>query len=877
MRIIPKKSKVNLTIWRNFTLSDVLAVGVLAVVAFLIIRTNFSWKWYLLAGIGGLAVIALMPVQDTRPYKSLLPMLRHLVSVKAFSAKDPKPGKNVAVLVPQQKLLSSGVIDYGGYYAGVIAVGSIEFRLLNEWAQNQKISALARILNALSPDQSAQLVKIDRPVNFDEIAGSLFKKIKGAQEEKPVDEAKLAVLRSRLAQIDRINNEQKQYRPYYYFVLFDEKQDGLESMLTYVTAAMSEQELPAHRLSQKELAVFLKYCYTRDFDERAVEALKPEEYLAWVKPEALAFAATRYRVDDVSAFSLTVSDYPLTVGNAWGAALFNIDNTKVVLNIKPVDADKATRRIDRAVNELATKTGVNKASEVIAQDTHIDTMVALAQNLQNDNERLFDCTLTVTGFHYNTDKVDFSTFRRNVRREITSKSIRTDLLFCRQRDGFVSSNITRRDALRSFDRGINSESLAAVFPFVFTSTIDEDGVTLGYNNYPVILDLYKWQHNPAYVNANAFCVGKPGSGKSYFTKLLLSLLYGDNTRIFVLDPENEYTPLCKNVGGSWIDVGTATTGRLNPFHIYDILTDSGESAASEVVFYAHLRMLEGFFKVTLPGLSAAALEEINNLLPLVYEKKGIRPDIELTTLKATDFPIFDDLMAVLDAAVKAETGIVRKTELQRAVSYLEKFCAGGRYSNLWNGASTLRADSRFVVFNFQSLLSSKNATISNGQTLLVLRFLEQQIINMRELNRAGHEQVHPLVAIDEGYVFVDPNYPIALNFIFEWYKRIRKYGGTMLFLTQNLADILGNQEVIAKTSAIINNSNYSFVFSLAPADIEVLTDLYKNSGGINDTEQGEIANATKGQCFLIAGTRERNSFQVKAAEDIVALFTNVRV
>ena len=83
------------------------------------------------------------------------------------------------------------------------------------------------------------------------------------------------------------------------------------------------------------------------------------------------------------------------------------------------------------------------------------------------------------------------------------------------------------------------------------------------------------------------------------------------------------------------------------------------------------------------------------------------------------------------------------------------------------------------------------------------------------MNRNGDgEVIHPFILLDEGYNFIDPDYPVALQFVYLWYKRIRKYEGSIFFATQNLSDIFGNETVIAKTTAIVNNSQYSFVFGL---------------------------------------------------------------
>ncbi len=481
---------------------------------------------------------------------------------------------------------------------------------------------------------------------------------------------------------------------------------------------------------------------------------------------------------------------------------------------------------------------------------------------------LFDCTLTITGF--NNTKESNAAFRKELRRQLVSGGFRVNFLRGRQFQGFASATISQKSNLKSLERGINSESLAAIFPFVFTSIIEPKGFTLGYEYYPVIIDI--WKRNNKYINSNLMVLGKSGSGKSFFTKTLLSMIYSENSRIFILDPENEYSVLCKNVGGKFIDVGNATEGRINPLHIYQILTDDGTPAAPEIVFSAHLQFLESFFRIVLNGITSDALEELNNIITKVYELKGITDNTDCKDFKAEDFPVFDDLYNVVFSEYEKEVLPSRKANLERIKTYVAKFASGGRYSVLWNGASTLTSTEKLIVFNFQSLLGSQNNVVSNAQMLVIMRYLDQQIINIRELNRDGKTNIHPFVAIDEGYNFIDQDNPVALDFVYLWYKRIRKYNGSIMFLTQNLSDILGNPTIVQKTTAIINNTQYSFIFALAPADLQILTDLYKSAGDINETEQNQIANAGNGECFLICSANERTRFKIVASDLVYTLF-----
>ncbi|MDR3262974.1 MAG: DUF87 domain-containing protein, partial [Clostridiales bacterium] len=850
MRLIPKNTKITTKVWKTFSFLDVIFAFVLFMIASATFMSNIPAKWWILLGYCTVSVGLFLESDGIRLYADIIQIFKYFVMPHTFT-KEHKRNK-IDRLMPYTGLSEDGTICYGEYYAKVLSIGSIEFRLLNEWMQNFKISVFASVLNNLSAGQSMQIVKLDRPINFDDMSLKLFDKIKVAQSGTPTDAQKIEILKSRISQIDSINNIEKQYRPYYYIVIYDDSLSGLNNAAASAAGIIESIGLQVETLNISKTALFLKYCNTRSFDERDVDDIKPN-YLDFIKPKKIKFKAFDYEIDDVSAFCYTISDYPLEVANAWGANLFNINNTKVVLNIRPIDKEKAIKRVDKVVTEIGSRENVNKASQIVSQSTHLETMAALLSSMQNDNESMFDCAITITA--YNNEDCPSQSFRRQVRQAITLGGFRPNRLRCRQIDAFTSSNISRRNALKNFERGINGETLAAVFPFVFTSILEEDGIMLGYHNYPVILDMFK--RDDKYVNSNMMIIGKPGGGKSYFTKMLLSNLYSENSSIFVLDPENEYAELSKNVGGAFIDVGNAITGQLNPFHIYDILTDDGKTAPPETTYYSHLRFLESFFQVTLPGIHSDTLELLNNLVVQCYEKKGIKPDTVCSKLPADKFPVYDDLMKIIVDLIKKETNPMQKTNLQHAESYVTKFAAGGRNSNLWNRSATLTAGERFTVFNFQSLLAGKNNVIANGQMLLTMRYLEQQVINIRELNRHNKIKLHPIIAFDEGYTFVDPKHPVMLDFVYYWFKRIRKYEGAMIFITQNVKDLTGNPETLSKTSTIINNSQYHFIFPLAPADVLDLVELYSGAGEINETEQNEISTNGKGKAFVISAPGER--------------------
>ena len=142
--------------------------------------------------------------------------------------------------------------------------------------------------------------------------------------------------------------------------------------------------------------------------------------------------------------------------------MYNIPNTKVVLHVKPVDKFKAIKRIDKCIGEMETKQIMSeKASEANSAETHRETMHALLDSLQTENESLLDVTLTITAYNY----LDDENYKKSVRRNIMTGNFKPSNLYGLQIEG-----LSRRQSLRFHLKNITSAASSApaggIFPFV---------------------------------------------------------------------------------------------------------------------------------------------------------------------------------------------------------------------------------------------------------------------------------------------------------------------------------------------------------------------------------------------------------------------------
>lgn len=898
-RVIPRKTKVKLELAKNITAYDIIVAVVVVAVAVVLFASNFTAHiWIgLVWAIVGLSMF-IKVADDERFYVTVSYLLRFLVQKKKFSISGTgkKSKSDIDEMIPFTKIEQNRFIDFGGYYGEVIEVQPVLFGLLNEYTQDNVIESFANALRRITADQTCSIIKLNRAMVLDNYIYNENKKYENLLEmqyEGQVSDAEVdsraPVFEERVSFMENMNRREKVYKDHFYIIVYDKDMQTLEGTVNGMISSIASSLAPmvAKIVYGSELAVFLKANYGREFDEREIESIPMTNYISWAKPKKLKFRSAKYIIDDDRAFrTYLITDYPLNVGNAWGSEIFLLDRTKVVVKFSLLPKANSERNIDKAIMDMESKLGRSgRSSSQIELQTHINTLRDLLIQLKNNNQQLYDVNTYITCE---------DAARRDVKAMLKQSGFKFSEMFARQVDAFISTNISKRDNIKATRRGIPTSTLAAIFPFISSALQDENGIYIGDNEYPVFVDFF--QRNSVRVNSNMMVIGKSGSGKSYATKSLLANLAADNCKIFICDPEKEYDALTENLGGKYIDVGSSLQGILNPFHVITSLDEAEdelpaheeddfffeEKPKKEAVhkvddsFSQHLQFLEQFFRSILEGISSDAFEVLNSLIVDTYKLKGIDADTYLGDKKPEDYPIFDDLYNLILERLKTAKDEFLLKNLMTVEAYIKKFASGGRNSKLWNGPTSIVTDENLVCFNFQSLIANNNNLLTNAQMLLVFRYLNNEIINNKDFNAKYHPDGQNtrkiVIVIDEAHIFINPKYPVALEFMAQMAKRIRKYNGMQIVITQNIADFVGSEEIKRQSTAVINACQYSMIFALAPNDINDLVELYKKSGGINEEEQNAIVTAARGQTFLITGPSNRTMVQIVALDYIKEIF-----
>lgn len=872
VRHIPRRSKVKMEFWRGISIADIV-VAIAGVIMFLlllfsnILRPPYSF-YLALSFITIWATLFMKLNEHIRLYYGVVLLFKFSAYKKKYY-RDPKnPNDDISRIIPFEGLSTDKFISFGSYYAQVVEILPSTFFLLTEEKQEIVIQTLAQAFTRLNINQKLTIVKTRKPMLLDNMLKYEDHKYntlidmseRGLYSASELD-SRSAVFEERLKATQFLNENDRIIKDHFYLVIYDSDREALDATMRGIVSSLESSATPIYTnpVEGDQLLVFLKSTFTDQFDERELELVSENDKARWAFPQEIEFKAMTTTIDGKSYRAFSITDYPLAVANAWLYPLFRLEESKVVVNIEPIDRYTAEKMIDKSLMEVEMRlTKDMSTSRRIETQTHFDTLKSLLESLKNNNENLFN-----TNIHIIAD----DNLKKEVRAVLKQNGFKFDENFARQIDGFVSANISTLDLMKNYQRGIPTSALAAMYPFISNYLHDERGFYLGYNPAPVFTNFF--MRNNERVNSNIMVIGKSGSGKSFATKTLLTNFAADNTRVFILDPENEYEVLCKNLRGKIIDVGSSVDGIFNPFHIYPSLeAQEGEVDDS---YSAHLQFLEQFYRLILPGMSPDAFEKLNSITVNLYKRKNIDSSTAVEKLTPHDFPIFDDLLAMVDELITLEKVEYHLRNLLTVRTYIEKFATGGRNSNLWNGATTIQTNENFVCFSFRSLIVNRNDTIANAQMLLIFKYLDNEIIRNRDFNMRyfEHEELEEdhrriVVAVDEAHVFINKKYPIALDFMAQMAKRIRKYHGMLIIITQNIKDFVGSEEIQVQSTAVINACQYSMIFSLSPNDISDLIALYRNAGGINDEEKDAIVTARRGQAFLITGPMNRTMVQIDA-------------
>lgn len=840
-RLIPPKTKNRATLYRGITYIDVLVFIIFLVLSALAISTNLGFVKVVIAllllavGFG----LCLSWGKNLKGYDWIVIGWKYINKKRKYTKKESKSFLDIKI--------ENDIIQMYGTYTGIIEVTPIEFLLFKQSKQIQVINQFANVFRYIS---KGSIVKIEKPIEYDKYIARYQEYIAELEKDKENKEsldinARIEILKKNIDFLKYVNTEGQINAEVFYFVVYENSQKNLEATLKDAKSKLTNLGLKPRQLGTEEIHEFLnQFVYKKELGEgREFElpAIREKKSHLLLDGEKWNFA--------------TVGKYPVFAqGNSWASSLCTITGTNVVINFKNANKDTVTKNINKSIKELKYRYLSEKTPSGQQElQIQVEALLTLLQQFNLGNESIHDINVYIMYKDTEANKV---------KQAFHSIGFELDKLFLRQQDAFVSVlPFVSNDMLEGCSRNFQGETLSASFPFVNNLFMDEKGDFLGDFRYPVFFDL--WERGKNRVNSNLCIIGQSGGGKTFCQKKLLMQQRLRGTRVFALDCEHEYNYLASKIGGQTIEMSGGST--INPFQIF--VGDSEEHLDGEVS--AQCGFLSEWFK-TLFNMDIDTKSALDNCIVEMYENFGLTDKTDLSQVKPESYPTFDSLKNIIEVKLKSKNlSDYNQGLLHKLSNYISLFVGNGIYSRLWNGQTKLDITNDFTVFDFQRLFANSNTEVCNAQMQLLMRLLMQETIKNKNHNEATGEKTRVVILVDEAHRYISPKFPIALDTLEQFSRRIRKYDGALIVATQNIDDFVGtSEEMRSKASAVINNCQYSMLFGLKADDINKVQELYSNyGGGLTVEEIDFLAKAELGQMLFLAEPEKRTIVQVNLMPD----------
>lgn len=554
-----------------------------------------------------------------------------------------------------------------------------------------------------------------------------------------------------------------------------------------------------------------------------------------------------------------ISKYPTDgVDYGWLSDICNLEGTITQIGFHYTDPKLMTDAFNKQISELKSEKELAKQeSEIQICQKKIDDLKEMIDRISVREEPVGYMNITLFIQDQSIEKLNSGREKR-INTILATNGCNMRLLKYRQIQAMESVapyGLPNEDVMRKGNRNIPISTFTGGFPMADSGINDKGGHYIGKTLDGRVVFLNQWLRGKDRVNSNWFISGKPGLGKSTFLKFLVICEIAYGRRFIMIDPEEEYHDIANHpdINGDIIDCGGGLNGRINPFEFRsvpivkeeDLRED--ESAEDYIQFVdgspmaLHIQFLRNFFKLYFgkENYTTDVKSTLEDCLVKTYEKKNINWNTDPSTLKSEDYPYFQDLYdCVCEELENKDMTEYRRSSLEKTQDLLRSATMGAD-SFLWNGPTTIKSKSKFVVLN-TSKLHEMDDNVKNAQNLNICSW------GWNEMSKDRTEKVD--FGVDEGYLCVDPDYPELMKFLRNTSKRDRKYEGSLFFITHGVVDIL-DPAVKRFGQAIIDNACYKFIMGCDGKNLEETAELFN----LTSREITFLAAQNRGKGILFAG------------------------
>lgn len=475
----------------------------------------------------------------------------------------------------------------------------------------------------------------------------------------------------------------------------------------------------------------------------------------------------------------------------------------------------------------------NREDIEIATFTYNDAKY-IRKEIQVNNEDIYFLYIYI--ILYSENKKELEYYLNKIEGITQSKGLQTRRANFRQEELYLSClpfMENKKEIKNAAKRNILTSGLLATYPFISSNIFDQNGIFIGtniYNNSLIFIDRYNTEK---YKNANMCIFGTSGSGKSFYTKLLILRYKLLGIKQYIIDPDREYHNLCKELKGTLIKIGPASDTFVNILEIRKESIEDGETGYLAI----KISKLIGFFNLIFGELDEEERAILEEKLIETYNKKGINFDdeslykidnskiIKKVFKGPRDMPILEDLFNVFEEDIKTK----------KFANKLIPFVKGSM--KFFNNYTNVELENDLIIADVYDLGEDN---LKYGMYLFTDIFWDKIKENREDKKAIYLDEIWRLIGVTS-------NKDVA-SFIYKIFKTIRKFGGSSVAITQDISDIFSLEDGVYGKS-ILNNSSIKTFFSLEEDNIKILSKF----SNLSEKEKIEIKSLKRGENLMFVG------------------------
>lgn len=772
---------------------------------------------------------------------------------KNAAPKSSKIRKSVQQSIPYSTVFPNGMIMCGqGMYSKSYKLEDANFQTEDQNVQENMYLDYEGLLNSIGPNQCMQVTVFNRSIPSETIRNNVLLKPKADNLNGYRDTYNSILL-------DKISEGRNNLRKEKYLTI-STKATNAEEADTLFKRIDSEVNSKVSRINKADtqpmsiedrLGVFYDiYNESPDFPfSKKIQPIMKNDKLDLaalngsgltskdlIGPESMYFQSSYFMVGEMYARSLYLDNLPTFMNANVLTDLSDLPcNMLTTVSYTPIPGDTAAKMVKQQFTNI--KANIVTHQQHASRDGYSGDLLPSelqrakqeAENLLNDmqsrNQKLFRTTVVIVIFADSKEELDQLT--ESVKSIGVTYLAQVKTLQFQQEAGFHTA-LPLADVDIRIDRVLNTEASAVFMPFAVKELSQTTGIYYGQNAISRNLIMYD---RLSADNYNGLIFGKPGSGKSFIAKSeMLAVLFGTNDDLYVIDPEGEYTPLAEAFGGQVIKISLGSDTHINPL---DMDVQYAGEAEDPIAMKCDFLVSICEAIVGHGNLSPVMINLIHRCGRRIYKpyyehmKEVVKTRDENGRRITCDRQAMPTLVDFYQELVNQPDSVA-----QLLASALEMYCVGNY--DLFAKQTNINTDKRFVIYDIKDIAAgTKELALS-----ICLNDIWNRIIDNKKRN------TKTWFYVDEFYLLLQTR--SSAQFLTQIYKRARKWGGIPTGITQNVTDLLTNEDAMT----ILQNCNFMLMMNQSQIDRERLAMLYS----ISESLQDYISDKPAGTGLLYTGS-----------------------